>query len=117
MINALMILLAFQLLGEFVVVSLQLPIPGPVVGMVLLTAALLFRNAVPQSLHTTATALLRHLSLLYIPAGVGIIARVGSVGDVWLPLLVTLTVSTVITLMVTALTMQWLLRMKRYRDN
>lgn len=113
MINALMILLGFQLLGELVVMVLQLPVPGPVVGMVLLTATLLLRKEVPQSLHTMSQSMLRHLSLLYIPAGVGVIALIGRVNDAWLPLLVTLFASTIITLIVTALTMQLLLRGKR----
>src|SRR5712692_7730593 len=67
MLGALTILLVFQFLGEAIAHGLDLPIPGPVIGFALLFLALLARGGIPDDLRTTATGLLRHLSLLFVP--------------------------------------------------
>lgn len=113
MLNALVILLGYQLAGEILVLVLGIPIPGPVVGMLLLLLTLLARGAVPVSLDRTAQGILGHLSLLYVPAGVGVMVHAARIFDAWLPLIFTLVASTLFTLTVTALTMQLLLRHTR----
>ena len=107
-LNAVTILLLFQLAGEVSVLLLELPIPGPVVGMFLLLAALLMRKRTYLPLESTAHAMLRHLSLLFIPAGVGVVIHFAQIGDEWVPILVSLLVSTFITLVVTAFSMRLL---------
>ena len=57
-----------------------------------------------------ADGLARHLSLLFVPAGVGVMLHVARVVDEWLPIVVALTVSTVLAIAATALTFQWLAR-------
>lgn len=75
MIVGLTWLLACQLLGEVVVRLTGLPVPGPVVGMVLLFALLRWRHADDEAaVVRTADALLSHLQLFFVPAGVGVIA-------------------------------------------
>ena len=106
MIGALAVLLAFQLIGEVAVQVSGLPAPGPVIGMVLLLLALYWRGALPDALRTTAETLLSHLSLLFIPAGVGIIQHGARLAEEWLAIAVALIVSTLITVAVTALVMQ-----------
>jgi holin-like protein len=67
-------LLALQSAGELLARALSLPFPGPVVGMVLLLVALrwpLVREPVAQC----ADFLLSHLSLLFIPVGVGVMTH------------------------------------------
>lgn len=74
MIAGLTSLLACQLAGEILSRSLGLPVPGPVVGMVLLFLALMLRRRpVPAGLNSTADGLLSHLGLLFVPAGVGVV--------------------------------------------
>ena len=73
MIYAITALFAFQLLGEILVQTLSLPLPGPLAGMLLLTAALLIRGGVPSSLESTASVMLQNLMLLFIP-GINILA-------------------------------------------
>ena len=109
MIAALTVLLVYQLVGEIVVVTLQLPIPGPVIGMALLFVTLIVRGAVTDDLRQTAGSLLRHLSLLFVPAGVGVMAHLGRLKHEWLPISVSLVVSTLVTIAVTALVMRALL--------
>jgi holin-like protein len=103
-------LLVFQCAGEGLVRLAGWPIPGPVAGMALLFVVLLFRRDIPAAVGTTADGLARHLSLLFVPAGVGVMSYVGRVADEWLAISVALLVSTVLAMAVTALTFLWLLR-------
>lgn len=106
MIGALAILLGLQLVGEVAVQLSGVPIPGPVVGMVLLFLALRWRGALPDTLRATAETLLSHLSLLFIPAGVGIVQHGARLAEEWLAMTVALVLSTLITVAVTALVMK-----------
>ena len=113
MLPSLTILLVCQLAGEVIARLFKLPIPGPVVGMMLLFAGLVIRRGIPENLEKTGTTLLSHLSLLFIPAGVGITVHLKLLADEWLPIVVALIVSTVVTLAVTGLVMQVLARGKK----
>lgn len=97
------ILLVFQCLGEGLAFVLGLPVPGPVVGMLLLFAALLASPRLHALVEPAGTELLRHLSLLFVPAGVGIIAAASSGSGHWLAIGASLVVSTLLTLAVTAI--------------
>ena len=64
MLGAVTTLLVYQLLGEVLVHFFALPIPGPVIGMLLLFLSLCLKGSIPDALHGTATTILQHLSLL-----------------------------------------------------
>ncbi len=106
MIESLTILLVAQLVGEIIVRALGLPVPGPVIGLILLAAILAWRG-IPKALHETALGLLRNFSLLFVPAGVGVMRQAGVLADNWLALALALVVSTAATLAVTALVFRW----------
>jgi len=110
MLAALTVLLVYQLIGEVLVQLLRLPVPGPVIGMLLLFVTLLLRGDAPASLRDTANGLLGHLSLLFVPAGVGVMLHFHRLATEWLPIIVALVASTVITIGVTALVMRALQR-------
>jgi len=110
MLAAITLLLLFQLAGEAIVLFFALPVPGPVIGMGLLFAALAWRGGSPPELRNTAQNLLQHLSLLFVPAGVGVMLHLQRMADEWLPILVSLFASTFITIAVTALVMRALQR-------
>ncbi len=110
MISALAVLLVFQLLGEIAVRWSGAPAPGPVVGMVLLFLVLLWRGNLPDSLRATAGTLLSHLSLLFIPAGVGIMQYGALLAEEWLAIAAALVLSTLITVAVSALVMKAIIR-------
>ena len=110
MLAALAALLICQLAGEAIVRVVVLPVPGPVVGMLLLFLALLFRAPLPQSLGDTADGLLKHLSLLFVPAGVGVVQNLQTLGHEGVRLVAVVVLATVITLAVTALTFEFLAR-------
>lgn len=113
MLSSITVLLLCQLAGEVLARLSGLPVPGPVVGMLLLFAGLVIRRGVPDSLDKTATALLSHLSLLFIPAGVGVMVHLKLIAGEWLPITVALVISTALTIAVTGMVMQSLARGKR----
>lgn len=108
MLAAFTILLLFQCLGEGIVFLFQLPIPGPVAGMLLLMAALAAWPPLQDRIEHAANALLSHLSLLFVPAGVGIVATAARGSGHWLAILASLAASTVLTLAITALLLRGL---------
>ena len=109
-------LLVYQCIGEILVRWTGLPVPGPVVGMVLLFVTLALRNGASESLNGSASGLLSHLSLLFVPAGVGVMQHFDRVTGEWLPIAVALVFSTVLALAATALVMRWLLARQERRD-
>jgi putative effector of murein hydrolase LrgA (UPF0299 family) len=110
------VLLVFQCLGEGVVFLLGLPVPGPVAGMLLLLASLVAWPRLHEVVETGANELLRHLSLLYVPAGVGVIAAAVGVEGQWLAIVVAVVVSTLATMAVTGLVLQALSRKREGGD-
>ncbi len=115
MLTAFTALVSCQLLGEIVAQAVGLPLPGPVVGLILLLAALVARNrlgrpAVPVELQRVSQGLLGNLGLLFVPAGVGVITQLDVLGRNWLPVAAALLVSTFAGLVVTGAVMQMLAR-------
>lgn len=111
MIAALTILLSCQLAGEVLVRLTSLPVPGPVLGLVILLAGIGVTGRIPQDLRETATGLLSHLSLLFVPAGVGVMLHFERIGTEWLALLAALLLSTWATIAVSALVFVGVARM------
>lgn len=111
MIIALAALLLCQLAGEALARGLGLPIPGPVLGAALLLVLLFLRQhakpVLPReikdgSLDTTANVLLANLSLLFVPAGVGVIQNLQVLQSHGVALALALVISTILGLLVTA---------------
>ena len=110
MLSGLTLLLVFQLAGEVLVQFLSLPVPGPVLGLLLLFAMLLLRGEAAAPLRDAANGVLRHFSVLFVPAGAGVLLHANRVGQDWLPLAAALVGSTVLSIGVTALCLRALLR-------
>lgn len=103
MLAAFAVLLLFQCLGEGIVFVFHLPLPGPVAGMLLLMVALIALPRLQALVEQAANTLLSHLSLLFVPAGVGIVVAAGSGSGHWIAIVASLVVSTVLALAVTGL--------------
>ncbi len=101
------ILLTCQLVGEVITRLLRLPIPGPVLGMVILFCGLLVRGHVPHDMGVVTGELLQNLSLLFVPAGVGVMLHARLLADNLLALTLALVLSATITIAVTGLLMSW----------
>jgi len=102
-------LLVLQSVGELLARLLSLPFPGPVVGMVLLLLALRW-PLVRDSVAAVAEFLLTHLSLLFVPVGVGVMTHLGLLGHYGLRMGVVIVLSTWVGLAVTALVLRALMR-------
>ena len=126
MIAAITGLLFCQLLGEVLVRALLLPLPGPVAGLGLLFGYLVARgrvrprhdageDPVPFELAKVCDALLRNLSLLFIPAAVGVIQYLDLLHTYAVPIVVSIAVSTTLALIVTASTFRLVSRLHAFR--
>lgn len=107
MLYGLTILLVFQLLGEFLSRVLGVPLPGPVIGMALLFAALTALGRVPAGLRSASEGLLRYLALLFVPAGVGLMVHYQRLESDAVAIAAALVVSTALALAVTGRVFQW----------
>ena len=106
MLRALTALVLCQFCGEVIARGLGIPLPGPVVGLVLLLLVLIVRRGPDEALRDTSNGLLRHLSLLFVPAGVGIVTQLDALQRNWLPIVASILVSTALALIVTGWIMQ-----------
>lgn len=106
------LLLVFQLAGEALSHAFALPVPGPVIGMLGLLLALIVRgwrkgaaSAVPPALERATQALLGHLSLLFVPAGVGVTTHLALLAEEAVPIAAALLISTLAAIAVGGLLM------------
>ncbi|MFT5420036.1 MAG: holin-like protein [Candidatus Endobugula sp.] len=109
-LNGLTLLLVYQLLGEVLSRLLQIPIPGPVLGMLLLFFSLFFFKKTKKIIGKSSSAILSHLSLLFIPAGVGLMTHFGRLEKEWLPISIAIFLGAIISFVVTAWLMQLTIR-------
>ena len=107
-LRGLAILLLLQAAGEGLSRAFAMPLPGPVVGLVLLLVALQW-PWLREPVAATAEFLLAHLSLLFVPVGVGVVTHLDLVSRHGARLLVVIVVSTWLGLAVTALLLRRLL--------
>ncbi|WP_432258172.1 CidA/LrgA family protein [Cupriavidus sp. TMH.W2] len=110
MLQTFAILLVFQSVGEVISYALKLPVPGPVLGMILLFGWLVFDDRLLPIIQGTTSELLKHLSLLFVPAGVGIMVHASRIEGEWMPILVALVVSTWLAIATTAVVTRMLMR-------
>jgi putative effector of murein hydrolase LrgA (UPF0299 family) len=115
MIASFSLILLCQLAGEIVVRALALPIPGPVVGLMVLLVLLLLRDRSAlfaigpldggaQGVESASRSLLAHLSLLFVPAGVGVVQKLDLIAAHGIAMFAVLAISVVVTLLVTVAT-------------
>jgi holin-like protein len=101
LVRALAILLGFQFVGEAISRFLAVPIPGSVIGMGLLLAALGSGLVALAWVEEGADLLLAHLALFFIPAGVGVMVHLDLLKAQWLPVVVSMVLSTFVVMAVT----------------
>lgn len=107
-------LMLFQLCGEISVRLIDVAIPGPVLGLAYMLVFLWlhqkWRGTEPLALTRVASNLLAHLSLLFVPAGVGIMLHFEKIVQQWQPVVIALLVGSCVTLIVTAWTLKLLIK-------
>jgi holin-like protein len=113
MIASLSLILLCQLAGEVIVRGLVLPMPGPVIGLAFLLLLLLARDRFAalrrgplqgDGVESASRGLLANLSLLFVPAGVGVVQKLDLIAEHGIAIAAVLAVSVVVTLLVTVAT-------------
>ena len=100
---AMFTLIVLQLVGEIISRTCGLPIPGAVIGLVLLYLLLWTRWIKPDDLSATTGFLHQNLGLLFVPAGVGVIAYLPMIASQWWVILLVLLVSVCATIAISGL--------------
>jgi len=103
MIKGLVILLLYQGAGEILARGLSSPVPGPVVGLVLLLVSLLWRQKTDPDLQMVANGLTAHLGLLFVPAAVGVVSFLPMLKEHMVAIFSVLMVSVILAMASTAL--------------
>lgn len=112
LIRQLGIIVGICFFGEFLNKILGVPIPANVLGMLTLLVLLMTGIINIEKIDKISEFLLEHLAFIFLPAGVGILNNIDLIKDQWLPIVVTVVLSTVIVMGVTGLTVQFLIRRK-----
>lgn len=115
MLPGILMLLAAQLVGEVIARGLGLTVPGPVIGMAVLAALLIWRPSLNPLVAPTATTLLGNLSLLFVPAAVGVVQVLPLLAREGPAIALAVLLSTVASLIVTALTFRLVVRWRTPR--
>ena len=123
MIAAIAGLLTCQLIGEILVRALLLPLPGPVAGLALMFLFLVWHGrghpemaeAIPLELGRVSDTLLRNLSLLFIPAAVGVVQYLDLLRANAAAITIAIVVSTTLSLVVTAVIFRLVSRLYAFR--
>lgn len=111
MLGSLTLILICQLIGEIITRLTRIPVPGPVIGMILLFCGLVFfPRRMPSEVEAVGGFLLRYLALLFVPAGVGVITHLDLLMKSWAPLSGAIIIGTLATIAVTGLVMKFLNR-------
>ena len=101
MLQGMVLLLVFQLVGEGLSALLALPIPGNVIGMALLLVSLSAGWVKLAWLQDAADLLLSYMALFFVPAGVGVMLYFDLIGREWLPIVAATVISTFVVMAVT----------------
>lgn len=110
LVRQIIVIMFFVFLGEFLNKVVKVPIPGNIIGMILLLGALLSGKLKLESIEVFGEFLLSHLAIFFIPASVGLITVFGVLKGTWHILLFISVVSTLIIMVTTAFTVKWLRR-------
>src|SRR5689334_1595176 len=125
MLASLGLILLCQLIGEAIVHGLGLPLPGPVLGLMLLLILLLMRDHFAlialgplrnDGVENASKGLLSHLSLMFVPAGVGVVQKLDLLASHGIAIMLVLALSVVITLLATVLTFRLVSRLLTQQD-
>jgi len=92
-VSTIFVLIVLQLIGESIVQVSGLPVPGAIIGLILLYAILVWRGGISDEMSRTSGFLLQNLGVLFVPAGVGVIAYLPMIASQWWLILLVLLVS------------------------
>lgn len=109
-LRQIILLLLFVLIGEILNKIFRIPIPGNILGMILLLAALMAGVVKLNQIEEISKFLLDHLAVLFIPAGVGLLSVTGILKDSWYLILLISIFTTILVMAATGLVVRFLRR-------
>jgi holin-like protein len=115
MLEAIARVFAWLAAGEILMRVTGLPIPSPVIGLVLLYSDLLYHRRLPDALGTLADRLLGVLGMLFVPAGVGVVAYADVIRMEFVPIAAAVVGGTLVTFLATVVAAVLLTRLERRR--
>lgn len=116
LLREMLIILAIYFVSEFISKSLHLPIPGNILGMLLLLFLLCIKVVKIEMIDKVSTFLLDHLAFFFIPAGVGIITAYNVLRGNTIKLLVVTIVSTFIIMAISGVVVQWVINLMEKKE-
>lgn len=116
MLGAIALLLVCQMAGEAVHRFAGVPVPGSVIGMALLLVWLALVRRERPSLEVVTGWLTTHLAIMFVPAAVGLMNEGPVLARHGVAIIVATVISTLLTLVVTALVFQWAVRRMEHKD-
>ncbi|HSP46491.1 MAG TPA: CidA/LrgA family protein [Clostridiaceae bacterium] len=116
-LKAFTLILAVFFIGEVIKVMFGLPIPGNIIGFILLLLLLLWKVVRPESVESVTDFLLGNLTFFFIPSGVGLMSTFGLIQASLLKLTIIILVSTVVTMGTTGIVTQFVVRLRERRGN
>lgn len=108
LLRELLIVLVIYFVGEFISKLFDLPVPGNIIGMILLLILLCTKIIKLEMIETVSKFLLDHLAFFFIPAGVGLLTSLDVIKNNWGKLLFLCLITTVIVIAVTSLTIEFM---------
>lgn len=115
-IKQLLIILLVSFIGELLNYFIPLPIPGSIYGMVLMFILLCTGIIKLSQIKDVSKFLIDIMPMLFIPSAVGIMAQFDQLKSIWIQVIVITIVTTVITMAVTGLTSQAIIRFKKRKE-
>lgn len=106
------IILGIYLIGELISKGFSLPLPGNILGMIILLILLCSKIVKIENVETISDFFLSHLAFFFIPAGVGLISSFPSLKNSLIPILLICIITTAIVIVVTGLTVQFIINFK-----
>ncbi|MFC4651539.1 CidA/LrgA family protein [Lactococcus nasutitermitis] len=104
----LLFILLFSFIGEIISDGLHLPVPGPIIGMLLLFLSLQFKILEFRHVDEVGSFLINNMTILFLPAGVGIMAKWSLISHFWLQILVIVLVALIVNMLVLGKLMQFI---------
>jgi holin-like protein len=107
------IVLGIYLLGEIISRWFSLPIPGNILGMLILLVLLCTKVIKVEKVENISDFFLEHLAFFFIPAGVGLLNSFTSIKDSLLLIILLCVVTTAIVIVTTGLIVQFIMNLQR----
>lgn len=104
------IILVYSFVGDIIHTTFNLPIPGSIIGLVLLFISLKTKILKLESIERAGNWLKSNMALLFVPITVGIMPYFNVIQKNWVEVTLIMVISTIITYLVTAFIAEYILK-------